>query len=123
VAGTRLNMVGCAGQIKKKICRIGCVAPLCAPARWTGPRPIFYLGPDANGPGRTVCVTGLRRLAGDALTNQTDLPMVKLIGYPVLQRPLMLVDQSMCVGCAWSGKNSCRFILPSIHNKCWCRLV
>jgi hypothetical protein len=51
----------------KQPARTGCIAPLRAQARWAGPRPILYLSANANGPGRTLWVAGLRRPVGDAL--------------------------------------------------------
>jgi hypothetical protein len=44
-----------------------CVDPVGALSMPAGPRPIFCPWTDANGPGWTVCIGGMRRPAGDSL--------------------------------------------------------
>jgi hypothetical protein len=49
-----------------------CVDPVGALPRPARLRPIFYPWANANGPERTLCVTGLRRPAGDTLSFEED---------------------------------------------------
>jgi hypothetical protein len=50
------------------LARTICIDPVGALPRPTGQRPIFCPCADANGPGQTVYVGGMRRPAGDALS-------------------------------------------------------